>query len=306
MVEKQKTKQQLIQDLQSKIKGLKVLITTVTNLEYESEERIEISRTIATSLRAILSSDSSGKNLIVKCGLDTKLLFPLYGYYSINLIPTYQLLTSTIKNNDVFVSTSDEVGKENVVWNTYLTFSSWVNEIVIDTKLPNVEPISRFLAIKIVSDKEGAHVDNKIEYHLFEMCQNSILPIRVDGFLENTEIKAKSIFCETIISIAKELVFAYDNYQNNRIELIGPSKKNGVIQVFSANNPKFKLYKFETTSKEHEERSYNSNSFYECKIYQKTANVYHIKQGSMKYSSIILSAEDLLNGEFLGTYLYGK
>ena len=100
---------------------------------------------------------------------------------------------------------------------------------VIDTKLPSVEPISRFLAIKIVSDKEGAHVDNEIEHHLFEMCQNSILPIRVDGFLENTEIKAKSIFCETIISIAKELAFAYDNYQNNRIELIGPSKKNGVI-----------------------------------------------------------------------------
>ena len=301
-----KTKEQLIQDLQSKIKGLKILISTITNLEFESEERIEISRAIATNLRAVLSAGDDGKNLVEKCGLGAKLLFPLYGYYSLNLVPTYQLLMCTISNNNIFVSTSDDIGKENVVWKTYLTFSSWLNEVVIDTKLPNVEPISRFLAIKIISDKEGAHVDDKVEQHLFEMCQSSVLPVRVDGFLENKEIKAKSIFCETIVSIAKEFVFSYENYQNNRIELIGPSKFNGVIQVYTANNTKFNLYKFGTTSKEYEEHSYNSNSYYECKIYQKTANVYQIKQGTMKYSSIILNENDLIAGDFLGTFLYGK
>ena len=122
-MEKKKTKQQLVQDLQSKIKGLKILVVTIASLEYESEERIEISRSIATNLRAVLSSGDDGKNLVEKCGFDTKLLFPMYGHYSLNLVPTYQLLMCTIKNNDVFVSTSDDVGKENVVWNTYLTFS---------------------------------------------------------------------------------------------------------------------------------------------------------------------------------------
>jgi len=303
---RQKTRQQLIQDLQSKIKGLKILTETITNLELESEERIEISRAIATELRAVLSAGADGKCLVEKCGLNTKLIFPMYGYYSLNLIPTYQLLMCTIRNNNVFVSTSEDVGKENVVWRTYLTFSSWLNEIVIDTKLPNVEPISRFLAIKIISDKEGAHVDNEIEQHLFEMCQNSVLPVRIKGSLEDKEIKAKSIFCETIVSIAKELIFSYENYQNNRVELIGPSEKNGVIQVYLAKNAKFKLYKFGTTSKEYKEHSYNSNSYYECKIYQKIANVYQIKQGTMKYSSIILDDKDLLDGDCVGTFLYGK
>ena len=305
-MENQKTKQQLIQDMQSKIKGLKILLSTILTLDFESEERIEISRTIATNLRAVLSVGKDGKNLIAKCGLDNKMLFPMYGHYSLNLVPTYQLLKCTFRNNNLYVSPFDDIGKENVIWNVYLTPSSWLNEIVIDTKLPNVEPISRFLAIKIVSDKEGAHVDDEIEQHLFEMCNANVLPVRVDGCVENQEIKAKSIFCETIIAIAKELVFAYDNYQNNRIELIGPSKFNGVIQVYSSKNKRFKLYKFGIVSKEYEEHSCNSNSYYECKIYQKTANIYQIKQGPMKYSSVILKDDDLLNGDFVGSFLYGK
>lgn len=307
----EKTKEQLKQDLFNKVKGIRMLLDNIDQLSLETEERFEMAKLVATSLRSIFIRDKENKfkNLIERTGFDQKLLFPINAHSLLNLYANYPFLSFKIIDNKTMVEISDDVDKKGVVWNCYITFSSWLNEIVIDTKCPDISLISRYLLVRIVSDKEGAHVDDTIDEDLSKMMKCDVVPVFIEGIEKDEarkELEAKSVFYETIIAIAKEFVYVFEEFQNSKISLIGPSRFCGVIQVFKYKNDKFKLHRFGTISRDFEENVYNSSRFHKCEVFKKIANNYEIKQGKMKYTSIILNEDDLLNGEYMGTYIYGE
>ncbi len=306
----QKTKEQLRKDLENKILGIELMVKSAKECPLESDERIEMSRNIANSLRSILYGDAKNNyyNLIKRCGLDDKLLFPCYDIKnSFNLFANYNLLSFQIKNKDVSVIINDDVYRDKVFYSFYLTFDSWLNEIIIDTKTKNIEPISRILLIKIISDTQGAHVDNEVENHVYEMSKTDLLPIHVeDGVPEpvDLEAKASSIIAETIIAIAEELLISFRKFNNTKISLFSIEKYQGAIHFFPCSDRRFRLYKFSIV---HENsKTYNSNSHFECSIYCNTAHSYHIKTSHMNYYSCILDAKKIAEGELLGKSLYGS
>lgn len=305
-----KTKEQLRKDLENKILGIERMVKSAKECPLESDIRIEMSRNIANSLRSILYGDSNNKNLNLfeRCGLDDKLLFPCYDINaSVNLVPNYNLLSFQIKNKDVSVIINDDVYKDGVVYYFYLTLDSWLNEIVIDTKTKNIEPISRLFLIKIISDTQGAHVDNDLDEHIYEMSKTYLLPVCVENGVSqpvNLEVKASSIFAETIIAIAEELLISFRKFNNTQISLFSIEKYWGTIHLFPCSNKRFRQYKFSIVYEN--TKTYNSNSYFECSIYCNIAHSYHIKTSQMNFYSCILDAKKIAEGELLGKSLYGS
>ena len=202
---RKKTREQLKKDLDQKLKGIRNLLTLALASDLESDERVEYSNSIATSLRAILFGDKSNnyKSLIHRVEVDKKLLFPIYDVLAcIKLLPTYNLLQFSIHGSDIKVEISASIFKTGGFWGTYVTFDSWLNEIVIDTKMQGVEPLSRLLIIKIISDTIGAHVDDSIEEHIFNMNKYKLLPVVIKDGVEiekDSEEATRSIMCETVL-----------------------------------------------------------------------------------------------------------
>ena len=299
MAERTKTKIQLKQDLESKIVGLQALLETAFKKGKETTERIELSITVATILRAILCGDrnNSYKSLVERTDYHNHLLFPLYDSTAcLNIIPTYNLLSFAIDSNDgVSVFINENVFKNDKGhWNVYLTFETWLNEIIIDTKLKEVEPLTRYDVIKIAADKMGAHVDNEIEKHIYEMSKHDLLPVIISNGKEierNLEVKAKTILCETILAIAQELIISFERYKNSSIDIVGPSNQKIRLQKFLfLNSSKKEPIKVSVTFKEELflTHTYNSNSYYECEVYEKECSKYSIKSSKNTFVSIVV------------------
>lgn len=305
-----KTLGQFNKDLENKITGLRILLKTVNDYPLESEERFELSRSIASSLRAILFGDVSnrGLSLIERCNLDSKLLFPLYNSMEcLNIYSSLNLLQYVISNSAITVKMNDDVRKEGVYWGAYLTFKSWLNEVVIDVKHATVEPISRLLLIKIVADTQGSHVDDNYDERLSNLSKIDVFPIVfVDDkqIKHNLDIKANSIFCETILSIAFELIHSYEVFAKSKIEVVGPSNIVCRIQKYECSNKKYNLFKYEIAIVGGSSKNYNANSYYKCSIFEKRLNRSHICQKGMRYESCVIDFESILDGTFLGTSIY--
>jgi len=309
---RKKTKEQLKKELEQKIKGIERLLKLSLDCELESDERVEFSNSIATSLRAILFGDSNNdhKSLIHRVDLGKKLLFPIYdSMMCMNLLPTYNLLQFSIHDTDVKAEISDSLFKTGDFLGAYVSFDSWLNEIVIDTKLPDVEPLSRLLVIKIISDTIGAHVDNNIEEHIFNMNKHKLLPVVVKDGVEiekNTEIATKSIMCETILAIAKELVDSYGIFLGVHPKMIGQSSVEIRVQKYLCSNPKFELIKFGYFRADvpFPVNMYNSNSFFECDIYSYIAPLYYLVFNRCRFEFVIADYKEVLKGKYLGKSLY--
>ena len=304
----------LKKELSQKVKGIKSILSQALVCELESDERIEFSNVIASSLRAILYGDRQNnfKSLVHRVGYDKRLLFPLYNYEAYaNVIPTYNLLQFSINTAGIKVNILDELFKTGGMWETYLTFDSWLNEVVIDTKLKDVEPLSRLLVVKIVADTMGAHVDDNIERHIFEMSMHDLLPIVVvngNVVSRDLEAKAKSIFCETILAIAKELVDAYEIWAGVSTKNMGPSNKKVIVQKYFTTNSKsnFESVKYDIISRNapFQMNSYNSNSYYECELFTREVPKIEASRNGRRYVIILIDYKDVLEGEFLGKSLY--
>ena len=307
-----KTQDQLKQELSLKIKGIKAVFAQSIKCELESDERLEYSNIIASSLRAILYGDKNNNNqsLIHRVGLDKKMLFPLYNpNICLSVMPTYNLLQFSISNDGAKVSLLDDLFKTGGMWGLYLTFDSWLNEVVIDTKLKDVEPLSRLLIVKIIADTTGAHVDDEIERHIFEMSKHDLLPVVVINGVEvprDLEAKTKSIFCETIIAIAKELIDAYDMWLGVAPKLMGLSNTIVRVQKYVSNNSKYELLKFGTVKKgcPYEINTYNSNSFYECDIYSKEVPLFAVIKNNKRFIIRKVDYSTVLKGDYLGKSIY--
>ena len=307
-----KTKDQLKKDLEQKIKGIKNLLKLALDSKLESDDRIEYSNNIANSLRAILFGDPSNgnKSLIHRVDLDKKLLFPLYDpMMCLNIMPTYNLLQFSIQGTDVRPQISDSLFKTGGFWGVYISFDSWLNEIVIDTKLPDVEPLSRLLIIKIISDTIGAHVDNNIEEHIFNMNNHKLLPVVIKDGVEiekDSEVTTRSILCETLLAVAKEFLDSYEVFLSVHPKMIGQSIIDIRVQKYCCSKPKYELYKFNAISTEipFPVNTYNSNSFFECEVYSKVVSLYNLVYNRHLFEFVIVDYNDILNGKYLGKSIY--
>lgn len=309
---RKKTKEQLKKDLEQKVKGIKNLLKLALDCKLESDERVEYSNSIATSLRAILFGDpkNDNKSLIHRVDLDEKLLFPIYDFMTcLNIVPAYNLLQFVVCNTDVKTKISDELFKTGGFWGAYATFDSWLNEIVIDTKLPDVEPLSRLLIIKIISDTIGAHVDDNVEEHIFNMNKHKLLPVVIKNGIEikkDTEIATKSIMCESVLAIAKEFLDFYEIFLSVHPKLIGQAPIEIRVQKYLCSKPKFELIKYgmARTDIQITVNTYNSNSFFECDIYSKTVSLYSLAFNHRLFKFVVVNYKDILNGKYLGKSIY--
>lgn len=314
MDSKEKSVEQLKKELSQKINAIKLILSQALDCALESDERIEFSNIIAGSLRAILYGDKQNgfKSLIERVGYESKLLFPIYNFGEcLNLIPTYNLLQFLVNDSGAKVTISDNLFKTGGMWGAYLTFDSWINEVVIDTKLKDVEPLSRLLIIKIIADTAGVHVDSTIEEHVFNMSKHDLLPVVVRDGVEvprNLEIKTESIFCETILAIANELVESYETWLAVSPTIIDPSKTIVRVQKYQLPNQKsqYKSLKFNAIQKglPFQVNSYNSNSYYECEIYSREVSKYEVIKDRRRFEFIIVDYEFVLEGDYLGKSLY--
>ena len=304
-----KTQPELFKNLVDKVNALKLVVELTKKQPLESDIRLEMSRNIADTLRSILYGDKSNNNmsLVERCGLNNKLIFPVYNFaFSVNLLPTYNLLEFRINNNEIYTIESESILKRGIFWKYYLDFDSWLNEIIIDTKQEDIEPISRIVLIKIIADTQGSHVDNGIDERIFNMQHNYLLPVVVvDGNNErqDLEVKANSICCESIISIADELIYAFEEFSSAKIEIYGKDKMDGIIHVFKNTKNAYISVKYDASYDK--KRSYNSNSFFECEIFRGKLHTYNIKSRNMHFLSCIIHKKDLLNSTFIRKMKYG-
>lgn len=209
---------------------MKDLVSDAILYDIESEKRMAIAIDIAVHLRAIFGS-SNGGTLISKTGYDKEVIFPFYNAMEpLNLLPTYLLVASRIKDGHATFISEVYMKKERVPV-VYLSYDSWINEVVVNYKIKDYEPLSRLKVIKILADNLGAHVDSKIDEYIDIIHKSNIMPAKmiVEG-LECT-VNCENLLTETTISIAKELIFAYEYYFKCKLKRIGVETKAHFYKV---------------------------------------------------------------------------
>ena len=127
-----------------------------------------------------------------------------------SILPDYRLVSITVKDLHATFSSSDlhDTSKVYPVW---LSYERWLEEIVIDFKQSEYEPISRKRIIRLISDKQGAHVDNNVIKFVDLARSQNVMPISFfcsDG--QDCTYDCANLLVETVITIAKEVVYAYE------------------------------------------------------------------------------------------------
>lgn len=255
-----RTTSELERTFQQKIRYIAEQVKNATQNPLLSEMREEYANQIAVTLRTLVTYTSSCESLAKRCGYDKKLFFPLYDpIAACNLVSQYNLVNVTWNNDRMGTfCVKDDLADNQRVHTTYMTFDCWKSESVIDFLSNDFAPLSREQVIRIVADKLGAHVDSKIEEHLYKVENDHILPVllEVDGTVYYGD--GKNLFTETILGIAMELVFGY------KYTCWGSFK--------TAGDPKYLLFTqaYGTTKKYVVSRvhinAYNANRFFPCEI----------------------------------------
>lgn len=262
---KVRTTSELERVFQQKIRYVAEQVKNATQKPLLSEMREEYANQIAVALRTLVTFTSSCESLAKRCGYDKKLFFPLYDpIAACSLIPQYNLVNVTWNNEKMGTfCVKDDLDDNQKVRTTYMTFDCWKSESVIDFLSNDFAPLSREQVIRIVADKLGAHVDSKIEEHLFKVETDHILPVflEADGTVYYGD--GKNLFTETVLGIAKELVFACKYTCWGRLESAGDPSYLLFAQAYET--PKKYVTKKYVVSRVHI-NAYNANRFFPCEI----------------------------------------
>ena len=270
-IPKNKTIQQLKHTFQQKIEYLREQITAAISKPIMSDIREEYANNIAVVLRALVTYSTSCESLAKRCDYDKTLYFPLYSPMAAqNLLRQYKLvgLTWNPSNKMGTFNVIDDLDDPEKVRCVQMTFESWKNESVIDFHSNDFPPLSREKVIRIVADKLGAHVDSKIEEHLYKTESDHILPV---FFEQNGTIyygNGRNLFTETIIGIAKELVFAYTYTNWTTLHSAGEPAYYLFTQDYN-NTKKYTVCKTKINA-------YNANPFFPCTISESKLKRYNI------------------------------
>ena len=256
-----KTKEELMQSYSSKIAYLRLQLNAGRELDLRSELRDEYANNIAVTLRTLLCYVSGTESLCKRCDLQDKLFFSLHsGLSAVNILPTYELVDIKYCNDYATFVSSAEPLPQGCLYHHYLTYSSWLQEIVIDFKKEGYEPLSRKDVIRIVADRMGAHVDSEYDPNLYLIAKENILPIIIQTEKGEAKSFGRNLFTETILSITEELLIADSCLGRLQFKQIKKSELKLYIQKYE------KGYKYVLFPEKINPD--NSNPFYECTIFE--------------------------------------
>ena len=272
LVKRKKTIDELKKDFDCKIDYLDEIVKNALQKPLGSKLREEYANSIAVELRLLYCYVSGSNSLCNRCGYDDQLLFPLYSPIAAqSLVPQYNLVNCTWDNDHKtgMFSVRDDLGNPDIVWCTMMTFNNWKSEVVIDFLSDDFKPLSRENIIRLVADKQGAHVDSIVDGRLVKIIEDEVFPVR---FVDNDKTyygEGRNLFTETIIGIAIETIRAY------RYTKIQEQKKategSGIIYyqdyggVFKYTVCKVKI------------NAYNANQHFSCLSTEKELKHYNIK-----------------------------
>lgn len=247
-----------------KVDAIGKLLEMVSQEEPLSELRQEMAVLMAVNLRSLFCY-SSCKPLITNARMENCLIFPLYDRLTpFNELGDFLLVGSHCQEQKcTFKSETAYRLDGTLVPSTWLSYQSWINQIVIDIKATDFPPLTRLDVIKILADREGAHVDPRIHPFVRLIESNSVIPFEIIIEGKECEADCSNLLCETIITMAKELVFVY-KYTNPPIMWTRKSEPDFMLRVFDYSDEKSKRYKY-TVCKDGP-NLYNTNRKWPCRI----------------------------------------
>lgn len=269
-----------------KILAIEKLLSIVSEEDVLSDARMEFLTQIAVELRTLFCY-SGGPALIRSAELSGTMLFPFHNSLSaFNELSQFLLVGCQIKNNkSTFVKSIDLKDKVVVTW---LSYESWINEIVIDVKKEGFPPLTRYEVIKLLANKEGAHVDVNVDPFVELIESEDVKPLRffIDG--EECEGDCRNLLSETIFSIAEEVVYSY-KYVCPPILVEREPDNDFVVGVFDFSDNKNKKYKYTVCSPKI--NLYNTNKVFECKILSKKLAYYGLQFRSRTFKINVIRIE---------------
>lgn len=248
-----------------KVTVIEKYLDMVCQEEPLSELRQEISSQIAVNLRALFCK-SSCEPLISSARMESYLIFPLYNSLTpFNELGDFLLVSNQFKEQKcTFKSETDFRLDGTQVPSIWLSYKSWINQIVIDIKAADYAPLTRLEIIKIMADREGAHVDPRIHPFVNLIESKNVMPFRVMIGDNECEADCSNLLCETIITMAKEVTFSYKYL--NKPPIMWPRKldQGFMLRVFDYSDEKNNRYKFAVCADG--PNLYDTNSKWPCKI----------------------------------------
>ena len=271
-VKQKRTLSDLEKEFSKRIDYLAEQVKNALQHPVSSEMREEYANSIAVTLRTLVTYTTGCESLCKQCNYNNLLFFPLYSPIAAqNLLPQYNLVGVSCNGNDktcVFF-VNDDLDNKEIVRSIYLTFEKWKNEVIIDFLSDDFKPLSRENVIRIVADKVGAHVDSAIEEHLYKIEHDNILPITVEQNGIKYKGDGRNLFCETIIGIAIELVFAVHYTMWKQFPAVHNAKSATVYQQDYDGVQKYTVSYFNINA-------YNANPYFPCSVTEYPLNVYRL------------------------------
>ncbi|MCR4829395.1 MAG: hypothetical protein K5864_08035 [Bacteroidales bacterium] len=247
-----------------KITMLEKLLELTSQEELLSEQRREYAALMAVELRSLFCH-SGGDPLIKNALMDKELLFPFYDHMTpLNELSDFILVAIHSNGQYCTFDSSLTIALDGTqVPSTWLSYYSWINHIVVDLKAAQYPPLTRENIIKIVADKNGAHVDPDIHPFLELIETSNIMPFNIS--IDNKPCKADccNLLNETIYSIAKEAVFAY-KYKPLVWSKGKEKEEHRMLRVFDYSFDSYNRYKYMVCNPIINQ--YSTNRIYGCKI----------------------------------------
>lgn len=284
--------------LKAKINAIESFLKLVTQEGLEPDQREEFISQIAVELR-VLYCYSNGDPLIRTAQMEKQLYFPLCSRITpLNELKDFILVGMHAQNGVCTFSSIADLDR-NRLYSDWLSYQSWINEVVVDIKTEEYPPLSRAEVIKLVANKEGAHVD--IEIPRFVELINTTNVMQVSYFVGDKEYDAdcRNLLYETILSIAKEAVFSY-HYTANLV-MLQQKKSDFSLAVYDYSGEKTKRYKY-MFFKPGGINLYNTSRVNHCKITVHATYVYNMLKGSRFYPVEMIKVDecDLSISEWAG------
>lgn len=248
-----------------KISALEKELDIISHEELFSESRREFAIQIAMNLRAMFCH-SGGEPLIQTAQIDKDLLFPLYDRLTpFNELPDFLLVGNQCKDNHCTFQSDTTIRLDGTqVPSTLISYYGWINQIVIDLKSAEYAPLSREDVIKIIADRDGAHIDPRIDPFVELIESSNVMPFHVIIGDKKCPADCSNLLCESIITMAKEVIFAY-KYLNKPIFFQTHDSENGFsLRVFDYSDDKHKRYKYTICSDGM--NLYDTNKNWPCEI----------------------------------------
>lgn len=262
------SEKELRKTFKTKIVKIETFLKLADGEDLLSDERRDMLASVAVELRALFCY-SGGDPLIKTAGMTEKLIFPLYDINEpFSVLSEFMLVQQNEFENDrcTFRAHTKIPLDGTQLCPYWLSYKSWINEIVVDFKHPGYPPKSRADIIKIVAGKTGAHVDPEGHQYLDLMDPNGNAWLVISLYGENRkrfDVDCGNLLIETIYSIAKEAVFSYKLLY--RPILMQRSKNKEYMQtVFDYSDERSKKYRYGICRPEVKEVCKEHN--YKCEI----------------------------------------